>query len=151
MAKKRQRKKRAMARLSAAAVQTSLFQEGSAPVSKDHWVPQFMLVNRPTLVRPPVNFDFILYMLMPRADCEALIGDLEEQYRNLIERLGKRRADIWYGQQVLTSVWPLLSSSIRRLGNSTVVNALCLVLRFWGLGSVAEDLKRMPGAKRKQK
>jgi hypothetical protein len=150
MANKKKRKKRKLAGMNPT-VQTSLFQEGSAPVSKHHWIPLFMLVKRPNQVRPPVNFDFILYMLMSRADCEALIGDLEEGYRNLIERLGKRRADIWYGQQVLTSVWPLLTNSVRRLGSSTVVSALCLVLRFWGLGGMAEDLKQISGAKQKQK
>jgi hypothetical protein len=28
-------------------------------------------------IRPPANPEFILYLLMSRADCEALIGDLE--------------------------------------------------------------------------
>jgi hypothetical protein len=101
--------------------------------------------------QPPANLDFILYFLMPRADCDALIGDLAERYSHLVERLGKVRADLWYAKQVLTSVWPLLSSWVRRLGSSTVVNALCLVLRFFGLGGMAEDLKQLSGAKRKQK
>jgi hypothetical protein len=110
-----------------------------------------MLVKRPNTVQPPANLDFILYLLMSPADCEALIGDLVEIYRNLVERLGKTRAELWYTKQVLTSIQPLLSSWVRRLGRSTVVNALCLVLRFWGLGSVAEDLKQLSGARRNQK
>jgi hypothetical protein len=102
-------------------------------------------------IRPPANLEFILYLLMSRADCEALIGDLEEQYRILVERLGKTRTDLWYTKQVFTSIWPLLRDSVRRLTNSTVINGLCLVLRFCGLGSMAEDLKQLSGAKRKQK
>jgi hypothetical protein len=101
--------------------------------------------------QPPANLDFILYFLMSRADCDALIGDLQERYSHLVERLGKARADLWYAKQVLASVWPLLSSWVRRLGSSTAVNALCLVLRFCGLGGMAEDLKQLSGAKRKQK
>jgi hypothetical protein len=149
MANKKKRKKRRweLARVDRT-VQTSLFQGPSSPAIYRF---SLFLADRSKQVQPPANLDFILYLLMSPADCEALIGDLEELYRNLVERLGKTRADLWYTKQVLTSIWPLLSSSVRRLGSSTVVNALCLVLRFCGLGGMAEDLKQLSGAKRKQK
>ena len=74
-----------------------------------------ILVRMLDQIRPPANLEFILHLLMSRADCEALIGDLEEQYRILVERLGKTRADLWYTKQVFTSIWPLLRDSVRRL------------------------------------
>jgi hypothetical protein len=151
MANKKKRKKRRWELARVTTAQTSLFREGSAPVSKHHWVPISMFVETPDQAQPPANLDFILYFLMSRADCDALIGDLQERYSHLVERLGKVRADLWYAKQVSASVWPLLSSWVRRLGSSTVVNALCLVLRFCGLGGMAEDLKQLSGAKRKQK
>jgi hypothetical protein len=101
--------------------------------------------------RPPANLELLLHLAMSPADCEALIGDLEERYRKLATRLGRKRADIWYAKQVLTSIWPLLRDMIRRLGSSAVVHALCLILRLSGLGSIAGDLQRISAVKRKRK
>jgi hypothetical protein len=165
MANKKRRKKRAFQAtgwVESQASQTSTDDIKLEPIvfvgSAEQRLLDFQEIHRRALlarmlrqIRPPANLEFILHLLMSRADCEALIGDLEEQYRILVERLGKTKADLWYTKQVSTSIWPLLRDSVRRLTNSTVINVLCLVLRFWGLGGLAEELKQISGAKQKQK
>ncbi|HLK59934.1 MAG TPA: permease prefix domain 2-containing transporter [Chthonomonadaceae bacterium] len=63
----------------------------------------------------PKSAQLILYLLLPKKQREAVIGDLEEQYTEANQCLGKRGADFWYYVQVLTSVWPILSSWTRKL------------------------------------
>ena len=108
-----------------------------------HEIAQMLGTLPPSRSAPPAKLELILYLLLPRTDCDALIGDLEQRYRKVNKRLGKRNADIWYTKQVVSSVWPLLRAAVRRVGGSAVVGVLGLVLRMVGLGSVADELKRL--------
>jgi hypothetical protein len=97
-------------------------------------------VGRPADVsQPPGNLELILYLF----DCDPLVGDLEERYRKLVKRLGKNRADLWYTKQVLTSIWPLLRGSMRRARSAAVVGVVGFALRFFGMGKIADELKRV--------
>jgi len=92
--------------------------------------------------QPPRNLELFLYLIVPQSDWDPLIGDLEERYRKLVKRLGKSRADVWYMKQVLTSICPFLLAGMQRMHSSVVVGVVGFVLRFFGVGSVAGELKR---------
>jgi hypothetical protein len=100
--------------------------------------------------RPPRNLELLLHLFVPQADCDPLIGDLEERYRKLAKRLGIGRANTWYTKQVLTSIWPLLRAGVRRVGSTAVVSVVTFALRLFGMGSLADELKRAVVKKKQQ-
>lgn len=63
----------------------------------------------------PKPAQLLLYLLLPKKQREAVIGDLEEQYTEACQRLGKRGADIWYFVEVMKSVWPILAAWGKKL------------------------------------
>src|SRR6185436_17693278 len=50
-------------------------------------IPHPMEPPRP---RPPVNAEYLLYLLLPKADQDCEIGDLVERYGRLVQRFNKR-------------------------------------------------------------
>jgi hypothetical protein len=56
---------------------------------------------------PPQNASFLFYLFTTPKNCDALVGDLEERYKLIHKRFGRRRANFWYWTQVLTSVGPI--------------------------------------------
>jgi hypothetical protein len=66
--------------------------------------------------RPPLNAEYILYLLLRKSEREEIIGDLIESYGHLVKRFDKRHADIWFYKQVLGSLLPLLRRQILRIG-----------------------------------
>lgn len=67
--------------------------------------------------RPPGNAEYLLYLFLPKADREVVIGDLLEEYQLILRRFrNKRRANIWFYKQVAGSLWPLLRQAIVKLG-----------------------------------
>jgi hypothetical protein len=70
--------------------------------------------NIPDNDRPPYFAEYLLYYL-PKKIREPLLADLEEEYREISTRFGKRKATIWYYVQVALSYWPLLFSGVRKL------------------------------------
>lgn len=56
---------------------------------------------------PPANAEFLFYLFLDAANCDAFIGDLEERYRVILRKLGKRRADVWYWTLAIRSVGPI--------------------------------------------
>lgn len=67
-------------------------------------------------LRPPVNGEFALHLLLSKDEQEAVIGDLIERYGQKCERFGEQRAKLWFYCEVLRSVWPLLRRAIARVG-----------------------------------
>jgi hypothetical protein len=51
---------------------------------------------------------YLLYLLLSKKDREYLIGDLDEEYLEVLAKFGRRWADIWYYKQVVASAWPLI-------------------------------------------
>jgi hypothetical protein len=69
-----------------------------------------------TIGRPPINPEYILYLLLRRNEREVVIGDLIEGYGQVFQRFDKRSADIWFYKQVAGSLLPLLRRTLLRLG-----------------------------------
>lgn len=63
----------------------------------------------------PVLAEYLLYLLLPRTDRESLLADLEEEYPDVCEKFGKRRADFWYWKQIVASLYPLFVTALIRL------------------------------------
>ena len=64
-----------------------------------------MVNSRPA---PPINAEFLFYLFMTPHDCDALVGDLEERFKLIRKKFGKRRADFWYWTQAIRSVGPIV-------------------------------------------
>src|SRR5262249_12728136 len=63
----------------------------------------------------PCTATFLL-LLIPKKDRENLVGDLEEEFLTiLLPRYGARRARIWYWEQVILSLGPILWVQFKRL------------------------------------
>jgi hypothetical protein len=67
-------------------------------------------------LRPPVNGEFALHLLLSKDEHEGVIGDLIERYGQKCERFGSRRAKLWFYCEVLRSVWPLIRRALARAG-----------------------------------
>ena len=68
----------------------------------------------------PSSAAYLLYLLLPRRDGEAILGDLEEEYSMcMVPAFGHRRARFWFWVQVLRSILPLLILSSRRLATES--------------------------------
>jgi DNA-binding CsgD family transcriptional regulator len=68
------------------------------------------------VLRPPFNAEYILYLLLRKEEREVAIGDMIEEYSQVLERFNKRRADIWFYKQVAGSILPLLRQALLRIG-----------------------------------
>jgi hypothetical protein len=68
------------------------------------------------IVRPPMNAEYVLYLLLRKEEREIVIGDLLECYSVMVHRFDKRRADIWFYKQVIGSIFPLLRRQVLRIG-----------------------------------
>ena len=62
-------------------------------------------------IAPPRNAEYILRLILPKANRQTIIGDLIEEYAEVRNRFGQNRADYWFRVQVAFSLWPI----IRRL------------------------------------
>jgi hypothetical protein len=62
---------------------------------------------------PPLAPEYLLYVLIPRKYRIPLAGDLREEYASdILPRFGRRRAQLWYVQQVLGAVLRFLPRTI---------------------------------------
>jgi hypothetical protein len=52
---------------------------------------------------PPTEARFLLDLLLPKADRQAIAGDREEEFRTMLAKYGPRRARLWFwGETVRT-------------------------------------------------
>lgn len=65
--------------------------------------------------QPPAKAQSFLCLLLEAKDREVIIGDMAERYGIKIEQRGKLRANLWFYQQVVWSVWPLLQRTLVKL------------------------------------
>lgn len=56
---------------------------------------------------PPRRAEFLLYLLLPSKDGEALAGDLEEVFHRVVAKFGRRAGRAWYWSQTARSIAPL--------------------------------------------
>ena len=59
--------------------------------------------------------EFVMRLLLPRENREAIIGDLTEEAEGICERFGPKHAQIFWWCEVAKSVGPLLWRSVQRL------------------------------------
>ena len=64
--------------------------------------------------RPPRLAEYTLFLFLSGRDRINMIGDLEEEYRYLEVKFGRRAARIWYFKQVITSIGPQLRRAVFR-------------------------------------
>ncbi len=79
--------------------------------------------------RPPCNAEFVFYLFLDAKNCDALVGDLEERYRLIHTKFGKRKADFWYWTQALRSVGPIVWAWAKRVALKPVLGILA-----WAVG-----------------
>jgi hypothetical protein len=77
--------------------------------------------------RPPFHAEYLLHLLLAKAEREAAIGDLVEEYHQIMRRFGKRYADVWFCKQVGFSIWPFVR---RALARAAAFAWLSRVLRY---------------------
>jgi hypothetical protein len=78
---------------------------------------------------PPSAAEFLFYVFLTPANCDALVGDLEERYKIIRKRFGARRANFWYLVQVITSVGPIVWAATKRLLKA--VSGLAVLVDVW--------------------
>jgi hypothetical protein len=69
---------------------------------------------------PPVNAEFLFYLFMTPQNCDALVGDLEERYKLIYKKFG-RRANFWYWTQAIYSVGPIVWAWAKKVSLKPVV------------------------------
>lgn len=64
--------------------------------------------KKPDTKQPPFNAELLLHIFLSGEENEPLIGCLIERYGRKVERLGRRRADIWFYYEVGRTALPLV-------------------------------------------
>jgi len=98
--------------------------------------------------RPPINANFLLYLLLPTERADDAGGDLDERFVKMVEMLGTVRANVWYSKQVACSIWPYARDAARRLSSGLILRVLVFFLRVSGQNGLADEIVRAR-AKRK--
>jgi hypothetical protein len=89
-------------------------------------------VVRANLSAPPTEARFLLDLLLPKADRDAIAGDREEDFRAKLAEYGPRRARLWF--------W---SETVRTIATR---NPVCRWVLVYGLVRVLRMLLRMLGS-----
>jgi hypothetical protein len=63
-------------------------------------------------VKGPRWGEYLLFLLLPKKDREAVLGDLEEHFGYLLRRNGRLAAKLWYWSEVLRSVLPIVGRRV---------------------------------------
>jgi hypothetical protein len=61
---------------------------------------------------PPKTAEYLLYLIVPRKNRDALLGDLQEDFNEVQAKFGLKHAKIHYWVQTLRSIPPLLTASL---------------------------------------
>jgi len=67
---------------------------------------------------PPQFAKYLIYLLIPRNNREAILGDLEEDFHEVKREFGLRKAKFHYRVQVLRSIWPMIKGIV---GNILII------------------------------
>ena len=79
--------------------------------------------NMVAQLEPPKLGHYLLVIFLPRRDRISLPGDLTEEYKEYLAMFGKRKAEIWYWKQVVTSVAPIIRAWARRMVKWTLISS----------------------------
>jgi hypothetical protein len=75
-------------------------------------------------VAPPLNAEFLFYLVLDAQNCNALVGDLEERYRIIYKKFGPRKANFWYWTQAIRSVGPIASAWMKKAARKPVIGVI---------------------------
>jgi hypothetical protein len=67
---------------------------------------------------PPKLPQYLIYLVFPRNNREIMLGDLDEEYREVYEKFGLRAAKLFYYIQVIRSIWPIVGEKIKLIMSS---------------------------------
>lgn len=71
-------------------------------------------------ITPPQLAKFIIYLLIPKNNREAILGDLEEDFHKAHREFGLSKAKFLYCAQVLRSIWPIIGGAVSKLIKSSI-------------------------------
>lgn len=71
--------------------------------------------------QPPEFAEYLLYFLLTKSERVNLIGDLTEEYKQILSKFGIKKARYWYFKQVFDSLWPLIKRLIQKTGFYTSI------------------------------
>jgi hypothetical protein len=82
--------------------------------------------------RPPATPAFLLALVLPRHNCGAELGDLDEVFHEVIvPRFGARRAAVWYWTQCGRAIWAIVKvRAARFLALTWLVDRVTRVFEF---------------------
>lgn len=85
---------------------------------------------------PSLNAAFLFYLCMSRQNADAITGDLDEGYKALLKKFGRRRATVWYWWQTFISLWPIVWVAMKK---SLMKPAIAAVTWAVGSGLIKHD------------
>ena len=62
-----------------------------------------------------LNAEYLFYFFLTPQNCDALVGDLEERYKLIHRKFGRRRANFWYWTQTVNSLRPIVWAWAKKL------------------------------------
>jgi len=104
-----------------------------------------MNAGPPRFPVPPRLLEALLERLLPVALREPYLGDLREEYTEVCERRGLRRARFWYVSQILRSRPWSLRASRRGLESTRLVGAQPVAIMMNGVSHDIRDALRAVG------
>jgi hypothetical protein len=80
-----------------------------------------LLPSRNSTITPPLNAEFLFYLFLTPQNCDALLGDLEERYKVIHKKFGRRRASFWYWTHTVMSLGPIVWAWSKKVSLKPVV------------------------------
>jgi hypothetical protein len=93
--------------------------------------------------------EFLFYLFLPAQVCDALVGDLDERYRLIRTKFGKRKAYLWYWTQTIRSVGPIVWAWGKKIMLKPLIGAISwavakgLLHDTWLMTTLVEMWKRI--------
>ena len=72
--------------------------------------------NASKIAESPKFAEYLIYFILSKQDRVNLIGDLEEEYGEVLKKFGRKAASVWYYKQVFTSIRPVVWNRLVRWG-----------------------------------
>lgn len=83
--------------------------------------------------RPPKYAEYLLYFFIPREQRAYTLGDLEQEYGEVLDKFGTHPARMFYWGQVGCSLWPYLQRAVRQARLLLwLINLIRSVIRSFG-------------------
>lgn len=88
--------------------------------------------KQPLPPRPPKFAEYLLYLFLTKSERVHLVGDLTEEYADVIEKFGPKKANVWCYTQVYQSLKPLIWRSLSKLRLlASLLQLLSRLRNYW--------------------